>query len=168
MGLVYVVMEMTRCINITFLVKKLSHFKLMFLMLLAHLGLLKPPSPLQEVNSQEDPTATGYVLVIDGPNPSIVTVPLHILTSLIKKSLPVVQYSSFIERFGAHNDDEDTNSVCSVCLECIERNEDIRELRNCSHLFHRKCLDYWVDEGQVTCPLCRSLLFPAKGEMISY
>lgn len=142
------------------------------MMLLSHLGLFKPPPPppppaFEEVHPQEDPSATGFVLVVDGPNPSIVTVPLHILTSLIKKRLPVVRYSSFIERFGTHEDDEDTNSVCCVFLDCIERSEEIRELRNCSHLFHRKCLDYWVDEGQVTCPLCRSLLFPAKGEMIS-
>ncbi|CAN6713394.1 unnamed protein product [Malus baccata var. baccata] len=31
----------------------------------------------------------------------------------------------------------------------------------------RQCLDSWVDQGQVTCPLCRSPLFPAKSETMS-
>ncbi|WP_422615257.1 RING finger domain-containing protein, partial [Corynebacterium parakroppenstedtii] len=29
---------------------------------------------------------------------------------------------------------------------------------NCRHVFHRCCLDGWLDLGRMTCPLCRSPL----------
>ncbi|KAJ4777190.1 RING zinc finger protein-like [Rhynchospora pubera] len=35
-----------------------------------------------------------------------------------------------------------------------------RKHGNCSHLFHKECIDNWVDLGKVTCPLCRALLLP--------
>ncbi|KAB1206502.1 putative E3 ubiquitin-protein ligase RHA2B [Morella rubra] len=48
---------------------------------------------------------------------------------------------------------------CAVCLCKIEEDEEIRELR-CDHIFHRDCLDRWVGYKHVTCPLCRSSVFP--------
>ncbi|PQQ04423.1 hypothetical protein Pyn_41098 [Prunus yedoensis var. nudiflora] len=43
---------------------------------------------------------------------------------------------------------------------CMEGSQAVREPCNCSHAFHRECLDVWIDEGQLTCPLCRSELVP--------
>ena len=37
----------------------------------------------------------------------------------------------------------------------------MRELGNCCHVFHKECIDAWMDQGQATCPLCRSKLMPA-------
>ncbi|TYJ19561.1 hypothetical protein E1A91_A09G199300v1 [Gossypium mustelinum] len=50
--------------------------------------------------------------------------------------------------------------VCSVCLEAMEKRDEMRELCKCSHVFHRECIDGWVKEGRLTCPLCRSALYP--------
>ncbi|CAI9096341.1 OLC1v1032453C1 [Oldenlandia corymbosa var. corymbosa] len=61
---------------------------------------------------------------------------------------------------------------CSICLFKMEQGDEIRELKNCGHEFHRDCIDRWVTgHGQVTCPLCRSYLrrlptlFPATQEI---
>ncbi|XP_078437878.1 uncharacterized protein LOC144708432 [Wolffia australiana] len=52
---------------------------------------------------------------------------------------------------------------CAVCISAVDVGDEIRELR-CRHVFHRGCLDEWVDYGKDTCPLCRVPLFPAVGE----
>ncbi|KAF3779246.1 E3 ubiquitin-protein ligase [Nymphaea thermarum] len=75
----------------------------------------------------------------------------------IKKALAVVEFGSFLDKFAECQKEETT---CAVCLCCIERRHEIRELYNCSHVFHKGCLDKWVDQGQYTCPLCRSPLMP--------
>ncbi|XP_059644899.1 E3 ubiquitin-protein ligase RHA2A-like [Cornus florida] len=46
---------------------------------------------------------------------------------------------------------------CAVCLCEIEEGDEIRELK-CAHLFHRVCLDRWVEYRHITCPLCRDSL----------
>ncbi|KAK9291784.1 hypothetical protein L1049_019734 [Liquidambar formosana] len=48
----------------------------------------------------------------------------------------------------------------------MEANHEVRKLCNCSHAFHKDCLDAWIDEGQVTCPVCRSKLLPERGEEV--
>ena len=117
--------------------------------------MLNPP----EQAESEDP-ACGLVLVImDGLSPS--PIPVQSPMVLIKKRVPVIEYSNFLERYGVMHD-EDVDMECSVSLNCVERSHGIRELCNCYHLFHKECLDRWVDEGQVTCPLCRTMMFPAK------
>ncbi|KAJ1693300.1 hypothetical protein LUZ63_009998 [Rhynchospora breviuscula] len=50
--------------------------------------------------------------------------------------------------------------LCAVCLGQLNSRHEVRELGNCSHLFHIECIDKWVDLGKVTCPLCRALLLP--------
>ncbi|KAH7677476.1 Zinc finger RING/FYVE/PHD-type protein [Dioscorea alata] len=49
---------------------------------------------------------------------------------------------------------------CVVCMATISNGEEIRELK-CRHLFHKACLDGWLEHGQATCPLCRSSLLSA-------
>lgn len=68
----------------------------------------------------------------------------------IREWLPIVRFGVLAEE--AEVDD----AMCAVCLNSVERHEEIRILTNCSHIFHRGCLDKWVDHDQRTCPLCRS------------
>ncbi|KAJ3672661.1 hypothetical protein LUZ60_007382 [Juncus effusus] len=72
------------------------------------------------------------------------------IASAIKDRLQVVSFSSL----------DQEPSVCAVCLGEMEAMDTVRELGNCSHLFHKGCIDKWVELGQITCPLCRSLLLP--------
>ncbi|OLY83749.1 E3 ubiquitin-protein ligase [Smittium mucronatum] len=43
---------------------------------------------------------------------------------------------------------------CPVCFDPIEEGGDIR-LIPCHHLMHKDCLDTWLVERSVLCPLCR-------------
>lgn len=105
------------------------------------------------------------------PSPSLVPVPKvnhTCIPSLIKASLPVVEFSRSKWQDGLG----EQSAVCAICLACIKGSEEIRELGNCSHLYHMDCIDRWVDQGHGTlCPLCRLDLLPceafdedAKGE----
>ncbi|KAE8055023.1 hypothetical protein FH972_011893 [Carpinus fangiana] len=161
MGLICTRLKIPKCKNNGFLLGLLDSSKFVVMVALARLGILN--SREQAADTEEDQystDSTSYVLVMDGLSPSLI--PLQSLMALIKKRLSVMEYSNLLERYGAHDDGDDVDMVCSVCLNCVERSHEVREQPNCCHVFHRECLDRWVDEGRVTCPLCRSLLFPAS------
>ncbi|KAF8377259.1 hypothetical protein HHK36_030634 [Tetracentron sinense] len=50
---------------------------------------------------------------------------------------------------------------CAVCLSEFQEGEKIRELK-CNHIFHKDCLDKWLQHDSATCPLCRSPVLPEK------
>ncbi|GAV80706.1 zf-RING_2 domain-containing protein [Cephalotus follicularis] len=60
--------------------------------------------------------------------------------------------------------------TCAVCLSQLREQDLVRELRNCCHVYHRDCIDSWVDYDQdedqdnnhKTCPLCRAPLLTAS------
>ena len=51
---------------------------------------------------------------------------------------------------------------CRVCLARFEPESVVNRLP-CGHLFHRACLETWLDYDHATCPLCRLRLLPASG-----
>jgi hypothetical protein len=55
---------------------------------------------------------------------------------------------------------------CAVCLSRIDEGVDqICKLR-CSHIFHKSCIDKWVEYGrQAACPLCRSSILSGETAM---
>ncbi|XP_074378478.1 brassinosteroid-responsive RING protein 1-like [Apium graveolens] len=77
---------------------------------------------------------------------SLIPRPLSYVVEAIKKQLPVTEYNLC-------NDGEDQ---CAVCLNAMDAKQLTRELKNCSHIFHKLCLDGWIDNNNVTCPLCRA------------
>ncbi|KAJ6401500.1 hypothetical protein OIU84_016828 [Salix udensis] len=46
---------------------------------------------------------------------------------------------------------------CSVCLTQFEPESEINRL-SCGHIFHKMCLEKWLDYWNITCPLCRTPL----------
>jgi len=80
---------------------------------------------------------------------------------VIKTKLPVVEFSSFVKRSQCGINYKEPKS-CVVCLGWLEAKDEVRELGNCDHAFHRECIDRWVDVGHVTCPLCRAQLLPSR------
>lgn len=86
----------------------------------------------------------------------------------IKKQLAVVQYRDLLlkrrsRRRRSEDEDMPMLSSCIVCMSSMEDRDEVRELCNCEHVFHRDCLDAWIGQSQSTCPLCRSeLLGPAS------
>lgn len=71
---------------------------------------------------------------------------------LIQEALPVVRYEELVAA-GQH-----VGGSCAVCLCEFEDAEEVRRLSNCRHVFHRGCLDRWLEYDQRTCPLCRTQL----------
>ncbi|KAL7939927.1 hypothetical protein V8C42DRAFT_163735 [Trichoderma barbatum] len=75
-------------------------------------------------------------------------------------SIPLVSYSvSPHERHvtpsqASHNSGSDDSPNCSICTEMFEEGIRLRSLP-CGHLFHPTCVDPWLLERSVTCPLCR-------------
>ncbi|KAE8714058.1 hypothetical protein F3Y22_tig00110201pilonHSYRG00160 [Hibiscus syriacus] len=71
------------------------------------------------------------------------------------------------------------SDTCAVCLSQLKEGDEVRELRNCCHVFHRNCIDRWVDydedqdhnhqdhdqednDNHKTCPLCRAPLLTSS------
>ncbi|KAL7221904.1 hypothetical protein ACSBR1_023781 [Camellia fascicularis] len=153
--------------SVRLLVSMLSQLKYMFIVILTRLGLSKPQEEdfySGELNNTTTGTANNnnYVLMLDWSSLVPVPVPVPLVTAFIKKQTPVIQLGNFLERSREDGKDEDVEKEvsCAVCWDCINRRHEMRDLCNCSHVFHRDCLDRWVDEGRVTCPLCRSMLLP--------
>ncbi|OWM75844.1 E3 ubiquitin-protein ligase At4g11680-like [Punica granatum] len=48
---------------------------------------------------------------------------------------------------------------CAICLCKIEPGNEISEL-GCSHMFHRVCIERWLQSNRLSCPLCRSFVAP--------
>ncbi|CAG7898489.1 unnamed protein product [Brassica rapa] len=45
-------------------------------------------------------------------------------------------------------------SECMVCIEGFRLGQWCRKLPGCGHVFHRKCVDFWLVKVG-TCPICR-------------
>lgn len=52
---------------------------------------------------------------------------------------------------------------CVICTEEYLKDEGVREL-NCKHVYHKKCIDRWLKEGSVCCPICRLNPFKVSPE----
>ncbi|CAL0318653.1 unnamed protein product [Lupinus luteus] len=73
----------------------------------------------------------------------------------------------FIEEFRSKTPSRSFDSVCgcdhqpehdcSVCLTEFEPKSEINHL-SCGHIFHKVCLEKWLDYWNITCPLCRTPL----------
>lgn len=44
---------------------------------------------------------------------------------------------------------------CPICLTALQAGDTVRQLRACSHVFHRSCIDLWLLRS-ADCPLCKS------------
>ena len=44
---------------------------------------------------------------------------------------------------------------CLICLEEYHQEEDLR-LLSCRHVFHKDCVDRWLETGRNNCPACRT------------
>ncbi|PKA55986.1 E3 ubiquitin-protein ligase RHA1B [Apostasia shenzhenica] len=80
---------------------------------------------------------------------------------LIQEILPVVRFGDLVADEG-EIERRPVADGCAVCLYEFEDREEVRPLSNCRHVFHRCCLDRWMEHDQRTCPLCRTPLVPEE------
>ncbi|KFK33337.1 hypothetical protein AALP_AA5G001100 [Arabis alpina] len=50
---------------------------------------------------------------------------------------------------------DNSTSDCIVCLSTLKAGEEVRKL-DCRHVFHKQCLEGWIQHLNFSCPLCRS------------
>lgn len=93
------------------------------------------------------PHHNGETPLTPGP-----TKPPSVSASLIRDLLPETKYG---EEAGVEE-----GCSCAVCLLEFSSEDEIRCLRNCRHIFHRNCVDRWIDLDQKSCPLCRRAFVP--------
>ena len=51
--------------------------------------------------------------------------------------------------------DELPDDACSICLEDFKTGDNIKKL-NCTHIFHKACLEPWLNDNNRNCPMCRT------------
>ncbi|KAF6159645.1 hypothetical protein GIB67_034607 [Kingdonia uniflora] len=83
----------------------------------------------------------------------------------IKERLPSVDYGTFLKGSKVEGDggkilkrSKVEEAECSVCLADLTKRAKVRGLKNCPHVFHKRCLDKWINTGKTTCPYCRTAL----------
>ncbi|KAL3845836.1 hypothetical protein ACJIZ3_003239 [Penstemon smallii] len=60
-----------------------------------------------------------------------------------------------------HRKEAETEPVeCRICLSEFATGDEGREIKDCKHVFHRNCLEKWLQGYRGTCPLCRSSVVP--------
>eukprot|EP01018_Ginkgo_biloba_P020150 Gb_28980 [translate_table: standard] len=122
--------------------------------------------PLRSLGLGEFPEPEFFWPLVPDHSQVAVTSSVYITSAkMIGESLPEVTCGIYAAKCGGVEED----IMCAVCLSEFERQEKIRLLSNCSHIFHKDCLDKWVsDRHQNSCPLCRSLLLPETFERDAY
>ncbi|XP_071704357.1 brassinosteroid-responsive RING protein 1-like [Rutidosis leptorrhynchoides] len=76
------------------------------------------------------------------------------LAVLLRELLPVLKFSELVV--------VDQPESCVVCLYKFKASDEIRGLSNCRHVFHRSCIDTWMEHDRITCPLCRTPFIPEE------
>ncbi|WCJ22516.1 RING/U-box superfamily protein [Euphorbia peplus] len=110
---------------------------------------------IKEQNNQSDAEDSRLSAAAKLPVPYMC---VYLESKMIKKKLPVMSLGEFRARIEVASEDVS----CAICLNSIGEIEEIRLIGNCSHLFHRECIDGWMEHG--TCPLCRLKLLPVEKE----
>lgn len=86
---------------------------------------------------------------------SALTIQVHQEISAVN-SYPVLLYSEAKK----HNSGSETvTSCCSICLADYKDTEWMKLLPDCGHLFHRDCVDIWL-QVNLSCPMCRNSPLP--------
>ncbi|KAL6506793.1 hypothetical protein OROHE_022230 [Orobanche hederae] len=57
------------------------------------------------------------------------------------------------------------NQECSICLSEFDPTTEINRL-SCGHVFHKSCLERWLNYWNTTCPLCRNYMMPQEEEEV--
>ena len=93
-----------------------------------------------QIYSQEELTATPRVFILETKCGSC-------NKSLIKSSM------KYVNRKDLNND------VCSICYDSLKGEDKDSVLKlDCGHVYHKSCIDRWIDCDKRTCPNCRDYI----------
>ena len=95
---------------------------------------------------EQDPD--GFSKEYPHPCSLLIPVPANYIIESRKEKLLLVEYSHLLDRsgvgVGAGACKED-DSEYAICLNCIEARHEVREVGIFSHVFHKECIDIWMD-----------------------
>mmetsp|Transcript_59857 Transcript_59857/g.160424 ORF Transcript_59857/g.160424 Transcript_59857/m.160424 type:complete len:102 (+) Transcript_59857:242-547(+) len=60
-------------------------------------------------------------------------------------------------RFNSHCSVAHDHSQCQICLDDYADGDELRTLP-CNHVFHKQCVDQWLQLKSNSCPTCRLLI----------
>ncbi|KAL2458167.1 putative E3 ubiquitin-protein ligase [Forsythia ovata] len=73
---------------------------------------------------------------------------------MVRDSLALTTFGDVTRRLPESHD-----TSCAVCLNRLRKKNEVWELSNCCHVFHKQCLERWLAyDSRLTCPLCRASL----------
>ena len=67
-----------------------------------------------------------------------------------------LDFSNFIKIIPSSERNQNT---CVICLDDFEDDESVTVLPQCHHIYHRECINKWLNVNQI-CPICRCSIFP--------
>ncbi|XP_071721431.1 RING-H2 finger protein ATL70-like [Rutidosis leptorrhynchoides] len=109
---------------------------------------INPQPPPQSSNARRRTTVSGMNRGQQDPNHYVIDMGLDEATLT---SYPIVAFSDVkVKR---------KDSCCSICLVDYKGKDLLRQLPDCGHLFHVKCVDPWLRLNP-TCPNCRTSPIP--------
>ncbi|XP_026405570.1 E3 ubiquitin-protein ligase ATL4-like [Papaver somniferum] len=120
------------------------------------LSSLPPPSPQPQINHSPPPQIRTHS---PQPNPKsdqhnqdlINSLPTFRFESIkgIRESTSSLSSASTAATTTATLD-------CAICISRFEKQDQLRLLPSCCHVFHSVCIDQWILLSNYNCPICRS------------
>ena len=83
--------------------------------------------------------------------------PRHVPLADIERTLEVVKYRN-LQR---NQESSAVDNRCPICLTEYNEEDDMRQLE-CTHCFHKACIDTWLSQYVNSCPLCRDEAIPSR------
>ncbi|CAH8266377.1 unnamed protein product [Arabidopsis lyrata] len=82
-----------------------------------------------------------------------------VVVVVVSSNLSVLADQLNLNRLFSYRYSDNAASECIVCLSTLKTGEQVRKL-DCRHVFHKQCLEGWLQHLNFNCPLCRSPLLP--------
>ena len=100
----------------------------------------------------------------------------NIINQLLGQVINIPQVNQNQEDINVTMDKEDIDNLtilkyndiepvsCSICLGDVEKDNEYYKIK-CNHIFHKKCLEKWLEEYNYLCPVCRTELGKSKAHL---
>lgn len=72
-------------------------------------------------------------------------VTMHQANNNLLIDLPIIKFSMLHQSCKEAKGYEDDEALSVVCLSKLEEKDEVRELSNFSHVFHKECIDKWMN-----------------------
>jgi hypothetical protein len=140
------------CIILVNTAMSISIFKGIIWTILHIIGIIASPlsstsTPSQDYISQNSPESSSYEFNLS---------PSDDFIEEFRSRTPTLRFDTVCSSSCCKEPEHD----CSVCLTQFEPESEINYCLSCGHVFHKVCLEKWLDYWNITCPLCRTPLIP--------